>query len=187
MEPLSATELRGAPAEVAQRLERRGLQARLYVAGGAAMALAYDADRLTRDIDAAITHGHGALMEEVRCIARARRWPTTWLNEQASFYMPPAPDRHGEVVFDHPALVVTVASAAHMLAMKARSARATDVTDMVNRLQRTGLSTAEEVDNPVASVFPDERLGQRHRRWVEDVIASTDPAPPTNPDPDRGP
>ena len=58
------------------------------------MALAYDADRLTRDIDAAVIEGHGPLLGEVRALARERAWPTTWLNEQATSYMPPVPDRH---------------------------------------------------------------------------------------------
>src|SRR6476660_7064850 len=37
---------------LADRLHRRGVTADLYVFGGAAMALAYDARRATRDIDA---------------------------------------------------------------------------------------------------------------------------------------
>ena len=95
MEPLSAGELRAALGEVAGRLQRRGRRARIYVVGGAAMALAYEADRLTRDIDAAIVEGHGPLLEEVRAVARERAWPTTWLNEQATAYMPPAPLARG--------------------------------------------------------------------------------------------
>lgn len=35
-----------------RHLERRGLQGDLYVVGGAALALAYDARRTTRDVDA---------------------------------------------------------------------------------------------------------------------------------------
>ena len=179
MEPLSAAELRDALAELARRLERRGFQARLYVVGGAAMAFAYDADHLTRDIDAVISHGHGPLMAEVRAMARERRWPTTWLNEQATFYMPPVADRHSEVVFDHPALVVAVASPGHMLAMKARSARARDVADMANLLGLLGFPTADEVDELVASVFPGEHLDEHQRQWVENVISRTYPASPT--------
>ena len=177
MEPLSANELRAALGEVAGRLQRRGRRARIYVVGGAAMALAYEADRLTRDIDAAIVEGHGPLLEEVRAVARERAWPTTWLNEQATAYMPPAPDRHSTVVFDHPALVVAVASPRHMLAMKARAARASDVADVANLLARCGHPTADEVEQLVTAVFAGERLGQRRRRWLEDVIAATDPSP----------
>ena len=72
MRPLSATDMRDALREVAERLQRAGVQGRLYVAGGAAMALAYDAERLTRDIDAAITHGHNAVIDAVRAVAAAR-------------------------------------------------------------------------------------------------------------------
>ena len=71
MRPLSAADMRDALGEVAERLRQAGVQGRLYVTGGAAMALAYDAERLTRDIDAAITHGHNAVIDALRAVARA--------------------------------------------------------------------------------------------------------------------
>ena len=169
--------MREALGDVAQRLAHAGVQGRLYVAGGAAMALAYDADRLTRDIDAAITHGHNAVIDAVRAVARARGWPSTWLNEQATTYMPQIPDRPSQVVFDHPALQVAVASPTHMLAMKARAARAQDIADVTSLLRRCGLTTADEVDDLVQAVFGGEHLGPRQRRWIEDVITYTTHSP----------
>jgi hypothetical protein len=47
------------------RLARRGMVADLYVFGGAAMALAYDARRATRDIDA-VFQPHGIVLDEAR-------------------------------------------------------------------------------------------------------------------------
>jgi hypothetical protein len=45
-------------ARLAERLDRRGVTGDLYVFGGAAMALAFDARRATRDIDALfVPHG----------------------------------------------------------------------------------------------------------------------------------
>jgi hypothetical protein len=38
-------------AELGRRLHARGLTARIFLAGGAAMALAYNARRATRDLD----------------------------------------------------------------------------------------------------------------------------------------
>jgi Nucleotidyltransferase of unknown function (DUF6036) len=38
--------------ELGRRSDRRGLQGEMYVVGGAAVALAFDARRSTRDIDA---------------------------------------------------------------------------------------------------------------------------------------
>ena len=57
-----------------------------------------------------------------------------------------------------------------MLAMKVRAARSSDVTDVRQLLARTGLSDAGQVEALVESVFPDERLGGRQRRWLEDLL-----------------
>jgi hypothetical protein len=51
-----------------ERLVRRGVVADIYVIGGAAMALAYDARRSTRDIDA-VFQPHGIVAEEARAVA----------------------------------------------------------------------------------------------------------------------
>lgn len=50
--PLDTEDVRALFQELSDRLEARGAQAQLFVVGGAAMALAYDQDRLTRDVDA---------------------------------------------------------------------------------------------------------------------------------------
>ena len=44
-------------------MARRGVIADIYIFGGAAMALAYDARRATRDIDA-VFKPHGIVLEE---------------------------------------------------------------------------------------------------------------------------
>jgi hypothetical protein len=51
-----------------ERLARRGAVADVYVFGGAAMALAYDARRATRDIDA-VFQPHGIVVAEARAVA----------------------------------------------------------------------------------------------------------------------
>jgi hypothetical protein len=68
------------------RLVRRGVVADLYVFGGAAMALAYDARRATRDIDA-VFQPHGVVLDEARAVADELGLPRWWLNEQASVYV----------------------------------------------------------------------------------------------------
>jgi hypothetical protein len=72
------------------RLARRGVVADIcvfggaYVFGGAAMALAYDARRATRDIDA-IFKPHGVVVDEARAVAEELGLPQWWLNEQAGW------------------------------------------------------------------------------------------------------
>jgi len=61
------------------RLVQRGVIADVYVFGGAAMALAYDARRATRDIDA-VFKPHGIVLEEARIVASELGLPDWWLN-----------------------------------------------------------------------------------------------------------
>jgi hypothetical protein len=55
---LGRAELERAFTALGERLARRGVVADVFVVGEAAMALAYDADRVTRDVDARfVPHG----------------------------------------------------------------------------------------------------------------------------------
>lgn len=172
VEPLNATDIREALDDLARRLADRGVVARIYVAGGAAMALMYDEHRLTRDVDASISAGYDEVMRATHDIARERGWPTTWINEQATMYMPPEHDRHGAIAYEQPGLSVVAASVEHMIAMKARSARRTDESDFRSLLALGDISTAADVAAIVARVFPGEALGSRHMRWVETIIGT---------------
>lgn len=172
MEPLSASDIRDAFDDLAGRLAKRNVSARIYVVGGAAMALLYDESRLTRDVDAAIVAGYDEIMRAAGEIARERGWPTTWINEQATAYMPPEHERHGATVYEHPCLSVVAASPQHMIAMKARSARRTDQSDFRRLLALSDIDSHETVKNIVLQVFPGEPLGPRQLRWVEEMIGS---------------
>lgn len=91
------------------RLAKRGVVADIYVFGGAAMALAYDSRRATRDVDALFIP-HGVVLEEARSVAAEMGLPDWWLNEQASSYAAPGGDPSASRVFDHPGLRVFAAS-----------------------------------------------------------------------------
>ena len=104
------------------RLAKRGVVADIYVFGGAAMALAYDSRRATRDVDA-LFKPHGIVLEEAQAVGAEMGLPSWWLNEQASSYVVPSGDPSASRVFDHPGLRVFAASAEHLLAMKALAAR----------------------------------------------------------------
>jgi hypothetical protein len=66
-----------------ERLASRGVVADLYVFGGAAMALAYDSRRATRDVDA-LSEPHGVVHDEALAVATELGLPRWRLNEQAS-------------------------------------------------------------------------------------------------------
>src|SRR5262249_35077265 len=126
------------------RLARRGVTADVYVIGGAAMALAYDARRATRDIDA-VFKPHGIVLEEARSVARELGLPQWWLNEQASAYVAPGGDPSAAVVYEHAGLRVAAASPRHLLAMKVLAARRRDADDIRILVKHLGIDSASNV------------------------------------------
>lgn len=85
---LDRTAIEDAFQRLGDRLAGRGVVADVYVFGGAAMALEYDARRATRDIDA-VFEPHGIVLEEAGRVAADLGLPSWWLNEQASAYVAP--------------------------------------------------------------------------------------------------
>jgi hypothetical protein len=69
-----------------ERLVARGVVADLFVVGGAAMALAYDSTRMTRDVDAMFVP-HGVVLEETRAVADRLGLPP-WLNDRLPSMFP---------------------------------------------------------------------------------------------------
>src|SRR5580692_9648693 len=106
------------------------------------MAMAYDATRVTRDVDA-VFKPHGIVLEEARKVADDLGLPYWWLNEQASVYISGKEDASRRRVFDHPGLRVMAASPAHVFAMKARAARTRDIDDLRLLAEIIGVNSAD--------------------------------------------
>ncbi len=132
-------------ADLAGRLDARGVTLEIYVVGGTAMVLAYDRDRLTRDIDATWDTSVD-VSGEVHTIARERGLPRDWLNDRVRPMLPLVVDEDRLEALNMPGLRVSVASPRHMLAMKARAARdARDLDDIVLLCGHLGISSVSQV------------------------------------------
>ena len=151
------------------RLAKRGVVADIYVFGGAAMALAYDLRRATRDVDA-LFKPHGIVLEEAQAVAAELGLPNWWLKEQASSYAAPGGDPSASRVFDHPGLRVFAASPEHLLAMKALAARPRDAQDIRQLVEMLKLHTVADVLALVQDVFPEEEPPARLRLLLEDIF-----------------
>lgn len=143
--------------ELARRLQRRRVRAHVYVMGGAAMTLAFARERTTHDIDSA----HAAVTDAVREIALERQLPGSWLNEQATSYLPRRLDTAAPTLYDSPHLVVTGASPRYLLAMKLRSARGHDEKDVATLVRHLGIKTAAEAVDIHDHLFPDTPVTTR--------------------------
>jgi predicted nucleotidyltransferase len=145
------------------RLVQRGVVADVFIVGGAAMALAYDATRVTRDVDSLFVP-HGVVLEEARNVAQDLGLPAWWLNEQASVYISGKDDPDKRRVFDHPGLRVTAASPRHIFAMKALAARTRDIDDLRLLTDIIGVGAAETALQICAEFFPEEEVPPRAAR-----------------------
>jgi predicted nucleotidyltransferase len=152
-----------------ERLARRGVVADLFVVGGAAMAMAYDATRVTRDVDAMFVP-HGVVVEESRAVADELGLPPWWLNEQASVYVSGKDDPGKRRVFDHPGLRVMAASPQHIFAMKALAARTRDVDDLRSLAALAGVNSVDDALRICRDFYPDEAVSSRAHGVLQELF-----------------
>ena len=166
---LGRAEIERAFTALGERLARRDVVADVFVVGGAAMALAYDAARVTRDVDA-VVKPHGIVLEEARKVADDLGLPYWWLNEQASAYISGKEDASKRRVFDHPGLRVMAASPAHVFAKKARAARTRDIDDLRLLADIIGVDSADTALRICADFYPDEPVSPRSAAVLQELF-----------------
>lgn len=88
----------------------------MYVVGGAAIALAFDERRSTRDIDA-VFEPKNAVYEAAAVIAEQRGLPAGWLNDAVKGFLEGS-DPAAAPVLDLPGLRCLAASPETLLALK---------------------------------------------------------------------
>jgi len=84
---LSADEVRRLLTELGARLHARGVEGRLYLVGGAAIALEFDVRRVTADIDA-VFHPEATVREVAEAMASDHDLPKTWLSNNVRAFVP---------------------------------------------------------------------------------------------------
>lgn len=165
---LDAEDVRDLFQELSDRLAASGVHAQLFVVGGAAMALAYDHGRLTRDVDALFVPAP-EVRQAVEAIATVRGLEPDWLNDAAKGFLP-GQDEHPTTVFESESLLVQIASPEYLLAMKLHASRdERDLDDAANLFDLLGYTTAQQGIDLLASTYPAGQLLARHRYVVQDV------------------
>lgn len=161
-------------------MQAQDLRAELFVVGGAAIALAFDARRATRDIDA-IFVPKAAVYDAVDRIAHKRDLPDDWLNDAVKgFLLGDDPDR--QTVFDAPGCSVTVPSPQYLLAMKVYAARVDRDPDDLRLLASVcGVNTAQGVLDLAERFLSGRPIPPKVQFLVEELFppasADIDPQP----------
>ncbi len=165
------------------QLVAAGLVGDVYLVGGAAMVLAYDADRMTRDIDAVFAPTDG-VYRAAQIVGDDLRLPHGWLNDAAQGFVPGA-DPGVLQVLDVPGLRVTAASPEFLLGMKLLAARPEqDRGDIAHLARLLDLKTKDEVLAVVERLYPRDLLLPRTRFLVDEMFpAERAPIGAEQPDP----
>lgn len=165
---MDRTEIVTALTVLGEELSARGVQGELYVVGGAAIALAYDSRRSTRDIDA-VFEPKTVVYEAAAEVAGRLGLPPGWLNDAVKGFLA-GDDPQAAPVLEVPGLRCLAASPRVLLALKVSAHRVGEDEDDVRLLARElGLTTATEVLAIAEEVFGD-RLDAAARFFVEELF-----------------
>lgn len=147
-------------------LDAVGVTADLYVVGGAAIALAYDDRRSTRDIDAVFIP-KAEVYRAADVVAGEFGLPVGWLNDAVKGFLL-GPDPFVTAVFEAPGLRCEIASPEVVLVMKALAHRIGEDDDDLRLLaSKAGLATAPEVLDLVEQMAGSRLLTPQVQFFVE--------------------
>jgi len=137
-----------------RRLAAKGIDAALYVVGGAAIALTHDSRRLTVDVDC-VAHPKVDVEREAQLLAIERGLPDDWLNCRAAGWIPALPVDWETTGADYSGLRIHLADARTLVAMKLISDRTRDFADLVTLFPAAGITRPEHAVELVHAAYPD--------------------------------
>lgn len=167
---MDRSEIIAALTDLAGELQRRNVSADMYVVGGAAIALAFDERRATRDIDA-VFEPKDIVYEAAGVVARQRGLPAGWLNDAVKGFLA-GDDPAAIPVLDLPSLRCLAASPQILLALKVLAHRVGEDEEDVRLLAaELGLESAAQILAVAEKTFGD-RLDPAARFFVEQLFDS---------------
>ena len=171
-------EIEAALADLGAELERRRVQAKLWVVGGAAMVLAFGSRDATRDVDGT-AYPAERVFEAARDVASRHGLPDDWLNDHAAAFMPVVERETSWLpVRRFGTLEVFVADARMMLAMKLRASRGSrDDSDIGVLLHACRVTTEAEALGIYEEYFPQDPMPRPHRAALRRILAELAAAP----------
>ena len=171
-ELLTGDRIRSLLKDLGDELAHLGESGELFLVGGAAMALGYDAREATRDIDA-LFEPKLVIYEAAARIAGREQLPSDWLNDAMKGFLH-GDDADRRLVIEHPALKVYVASPRYLLAMKLLSARIErDTDDIALLLGLAGITRVEDALDLVEAAYGKGRISVKTSLIVEAILADS--------------
>lgn len=147
----------------------RGLTGDIYVVGGAAIALAYDERRATKDIDAVFAP-KAEIYSAAADVGERLNLPEGWLNDAVKGFLL-GPDRFRTEIIELPGLRCEIASVETVLVLKCLAHRVgEDDADVRLLAEKAGLSDADSVLGLVERVAGGRYLTPSVQFFVQAVM-----------------
>ena len=130
----------------------KGINATIFVVGGAAIALTIDNQRFTTDIDG--QYENHLIDSLAKVVAQEEQLPENWLNHSINVVMSYfRKDTEPRTVFNGKSLSIQAASPQFVLAMKLASRREKDIDDIVMLIGELGLKGKNDIIQVVNKYF----------------------------------
>jgi hypothetical protein len=166
---LGRQEIRTLLDDLSAELARHGARADLFLVGGAAIAVAYDSARSTRDLDAVFLPTE-VVRQAAMAVAERRGLAKDWLNDAVKGFIP-GPDPDAQRYYQSDALTVDVASARYLLAMKLFSSRVeNDADDIMFLYRQLGFTTVDEGLALVESVYRGRPIAVKVKFLLGEIV-----------------
>lgn len=171
---LTGEQIRGYLTELGAELAADGVRGELFLVGGAAMAMAYNTRRATRDIDAVFEPKQRVYEAAARLAERhPDDLPADWLNDAVKGFLL-GEDPAATVLLDVPGLRVRVASARYLFAMKVAASRVErDADDLAVLYRLSGFTSLDEALTYVTSTYPHLQLTPRVQYLLEELVGGS--------------
>lgn len=160
--------------DLSRRAAARGARVDLFLVGGGAMVLVYNATRTTKDIEG-IFEPKMLAYELAADIAKERGLPPDWLNDAVKVFPFPLgqEDAAAKTFYEGAGLAVRVASPRYLFLMKAWSGREADEDDLRVLWPLCHYANADECLDEIEAAYPSATLRPR-TRYIVEAIAQAD-------------
>lgn len=161
--------------ELDAELCESGTRGDVFLVGGAAMTVAYDARPATRDIDAIWHPSTEVRAAAARVAARHDDLEPDWLNDGVKGFLPGNDAGQGKVVYDGKCLTVSAASPEYLLATKLMASRVSrDEDDILTLYDLCGLTTVGQGLEVVERYYGTRPIEAKVRFFLEELLAPRD-------------
>ena len=174
--PLTKADILRALNRLGELAQAKGLTLEVALYGGAVFTVVYGSRDSTKDVDA-IVHPSAPARQFVLQVAREQDLPEDWLNDDVRQFLAAMEEKRRLASEEFgPGLVVSVPTAAYLLAMKINACRAPlpgyagDQEDILFLVRKMELKTIGQVEEVYRRFFPRGEIPEQSRLAIEAIL-----------------